>query len=68
MLKKHSSLCVLMHLRVKYEKGVLTPLEKINGFEEGEELDVHIDKLAEHGGAFAFLNDEEDLYSEADVQ
>lgn len=61
-----------MEIKVKYKNGVLTPLQKVTGLEEGEELEVSIEKedfhvLAMAGESFDFLKKEEDLYSEADV-
>ena len=61
-----------MGIKVKYEEGVLKPMEEIKNIEEGEELEVHIESeqfhvLAMAGESFNFLKDEEDLYSEKDL-
>ena len=61
-------LFIRMEIKVKYKNGVLKPLQKVTGLEEGEELEVSIEKedihvLAMAGEAFDFLKKEEDLYS-----
>lgn len=61
-----------MDIHVKYKNGVFKPLEKIEGFEEGEELEVHIERtdwkhLAMKNPSFDFLKDEPDIYTEEDV-
>lgn len=61
-----------MDIHVKYKDGVFKPLEKIEDFEEGEELEVHIERtdwkyLAMKNPSFDFLKDEPDIYTEEDV-
>jgi len=59
-----------MQIKVKYEKGVFKPLGKVKGLKEGQILDLTIDEMhaiAMAGGAFDFLLDEEDIYTEDDV-
>ena len=61
-----------MELKVKYEKGVFRPLQAVRGVEEGEELEVNLEKEDFHalviaGEAFDFLRKEEEIYSETDL-
>jgi len=61
-----------MDIHVKYKDGVFKPLEKVEGLEEGEELEIHIERknwkyLAMNNPSFDFLDDEPDIYSEEDV-
>lgn len=61
-----------MELKVKYEKGVFKPLQVVKGVKEGEELEVSLEKEDFHalviaGEAFNFLEDEAEIYSEADL-
>ena len=59
-------------MRVKYEKGVFKPLEKITGLEEGEELEVYLDReewkrFAMNNPAFDFLKNEPEIYRKEDI-
>ncbi len=61
-----------MDIHVKNKDGVLKPLEKVEGLEEGEELEIHIERkdwksLAMNNPSFDFLDDEPDIYSVEDV-
>ena len=60
-----------MQLKVKYEKGVFKPLKGIHGLKEGQIIEISIESdmhvIAEAGGAFDFLKEEEDIYSKADI-
>lgn len=61
-----------MEIKVKYQKGVFRPLNKIKGIREGEVLDIVIErhewnKLAMYNPSFNFLKNEPDLYSKEDI-
>ena len=61
-----------MGIKVKYEKGVFKPLDKVKGIKEGEELEISIERqewnvLAMSNPSFDFLKDESDNYTKTDV-
>ena len=61
-----------MDIKVRYQNGIFTPLETVEGIEEGEEVEIHVEredwgKLAESNPAFSFLQGEPDLYTEKDI-
>ncbi len=56
-----------MQIKVKYQKGVFKPSQKVKKIKEGQELEINIEEHTQAGKAFDFLKDEEDLYSEKDI-
>ena len=61
-----------MEMRVRYQKGIFKPLQRVRGIKEGEVLSIFIErqywsKLAMHNPSFSFLKHEPDIYSKTDV-
>ena len=61
-----------MEIKVKYQKGVFRPLNRIKGIKEGEVLDIVVEryewnKLAMANPSFEFLKNEPDIYSRKDL-
>ena len=59
-------------MRVKYQDGVFKPLHRIKGVEEGEVLEIHLErsdwnKLAQNNKSFDFLKNEPDIYTQDDI-
>jgi len=59
-------------MKVKYQKGIFKPLQKIRGLKEGEVLSIVIEKqgwnkLAMNNQSFNFLKHEPNIYSKADI-
>ena len=59
-------------MKVKYQKGIFKPLQKIRGLKEGEVLSIVIErqgwnKLAMNNPSFSFLKREQDIYSKSDI-
>ena len=62
----------IMEILVRYEEGVFKPVQKVSGFEEGEEFEIHLEredwqKLSSSNPSFFFLKEEPELYNKKDV-
>ena len=60
-------------MKAKYQEGVFKPLEKIKDIKEGEVVDIFIERhewnqLATTNPSFEFLNNEPDIYTQADIK
>ena len=57
------------HFRVEFAFGHLNSgVQRVRVVVETLDNDMPLARLAEEGGAFSFLGDEPDLYSEADIR
>ncbi len=61
-----------MGIKAIYQEGVFKPLDEVKDIKEGEEIETDIgrhewNKLAMSNPSFDFLKEEQDIYTEADI-